>query len=199
MSVPRRLPLGHLTLHPQLQAIVDEFERALARLQALAAELPEPAWTWRPDPDRWSVRECVAHLNLTSAAYVPILRAALRSEPPRRPRPELRYRRDPIGWLMWRMMGPPVRMRVKTTSRFVPQGRTPAKTLIADFERRQRDQIACVHEAEGHDLERIRIRSPFDPRIVYNAYACLTILPRHQHRHLWQAERTCARLARRAG
>jgi hypothetical protein len=187
-----------MTLHPQLQAIVDEFEQALARLQALAAELPEPAWTWRPAPERWSVGECVAHLNLTSAAYLPRLRAALRSEAPTKPRPGLRYRRDPMGWLMWRMVGPPVRVRMKTTPSFIPQGSTPARKLIAEFERWQRDQIACVHEADGRDLNQLRIRSPFEPRISYNAYACLTILPRHQHRHLWQAERACASLTSRA-
>jgi hypothetical protein len=186
-----------MSLHPQLQAIVDEFEQALARLHALAAELPEPAWTWRPAPERWSVGECIAHLNLTSAACFPLLRAALRSEARRKSGSGLRYRRDPMGWLMWWMMGPPALIRVKTTSRFIPQGSMPARTLIADFERWQRDQIACVHEAEGHDLNRLRIRSPFDPRVSYNAYACLTILPRHQHRHLWQAERACASLARR--
>ena len=186
-------------MHPQLQAIVDQFEQALARLHALASELPEPAWTWRPAPGRWSVGECVVHLNLTSAAYLPPLRAVFRSEAPKT-RPGVRYRRDPLGWLMWWMVGPPVRIRVKTTARFIPQGSTPAKTLIADFERWQRDQIACVHEAEGHDLNLLRIRSPFDPRVGYNAYACLTILPRHQHRHLWQAERACADLlSRRAG
>ena len=70
-----------MTLHPQLQAIVSEFEQALARLHALAAELPEPAWTWRPAPKRWSVGECIAHLNLTSAAYLP--RSAPRSAPRR--------------------------------------------------------------------------------------------------------------------
>jgi hypothetical protein len=25
--------------------------------------------------------------------------------------------------------------------------------------------------------------------VRYNLYSCFTILPRHQHRHLWQAER----------
>jgi hypothetical protein len=24
--------------------------------------------------------------------------------------------------------------------------------------------------------------------LTYNLFACLTILPRHQHRHFWQAE-----------
>jgi len=35
----------------------------------------------------------------------------------------------------------------------------------------------------------VRVTSPFNARVRYNLYACFTILPRHQHRHLWQAER----------
>jgi DinB superfamily len=184
-----------MTLHPQLQAIVEELEQALARLHALAAHVPEAAWARRPDPARWSIGECVAHLNLTSAAYLPLIKAALGSAPAwpvgdARPH----HRRDPMGWLMWWMMGPPVLMRVKTAARFVPQGVAPARALVAEFERWQRDLIACVHEAEGRDLSGPRIRSPFDPRISYNVYSALTILPRHQHRHLWQAEQVRARL-----
>lgn len=189
-----------MMLHPQLRAIVEELEQAMARLHALTAAVPEGAWATRPDPERWSVGECVAHLNLTSAAFVPPIRAALASaptRPPRTARPPLR--RDPIGWLLWRTLSPPVRFRVKTTAPFVPQGVAAPGALIADFERWQGEQIACVHEANDRDLGRYRIRSPFDPRFTYNLYSALTILPRHQHRHLWQAEQVLNRLSRGGG
>jgi hypothetical protein len=32
------------------------------------------------------------------------------------------------------------------------------------------------------------VQSPFNEKVKYNLYSCLTILPPHQHRHLWQAE-----------
>jgi len=35
----------------------------------------------------------------------------------------------------------------------------------------------------------LRIRSPFDARIRYSAWSALRILPAHQRRHLWLAER----------
>ncbi len=181
-------------MHLQLQAIIAEFDSAQARLHTLAQRVPEPDWHRRADPGRWSMAECLAHLNLTSKAYLPLLKEALelgrRSSTPA-PR---RYRRDPLGWLMWRMAGPPVRHRVKTTAPFVPRADVPAGQLIADFDRLQRDQVSCVVSAEGLDLGRLWIRSPFDSRIRYNLYACLTILPRHQHRHLWQAEQVSSRL-----
>jgi hypothetical protein len=185
-----------MTLHPRLQAVLDELERALARLHALAAAVPEASWATRPNPDRWSIGECVAHLNLTSAAYLPPIRAALASAPAMASGgAKSRLRRDLIGWLMWRMVGPPVRLRIKTTARFIPQSIAPARRLIAEFERWQRDLIACVHEANGRDLHGLRVRSPFDPRIGYNVYSALTILPHHQHRHLWQAEQVRDRLS----
>ena len=31
-------------------------------------------------------------------------------------------------------------------------------------------------------------------KLRYNLYSCLTILPPHQHRHLWQAERVLEQL-----
>lgn len=176
-------------IHPQLQALVDEFEAAHDRLRQLARTVPEVAWTRRPDPARWSVAECVAHLNLTSAAYVSLLRDGLaRARQLDGPTPR-RYRRDPIGWLLWKGAGPPARVRVRTTAPFVPRGDEAPGTLVDEFGRLQAEQIACVRDANGLPLDRVRITSPFDARLKYNLFACVTILPRHQHRHLWQAER----------
>jgi hypothetical protein len=184
-----------VTLHPRFQAIVEELEQALGRLHALAAAVPEAAWSIRPGPGRWSIGECVAHLNLTSAAYLPAIRAALASAPARPSgAPMTRIRRDPAGWLLWRMLAPPVRFRVRTTAPFIPQAVAPPRTLIAEFERWQRDLIGCVPEAAARELRDVRLPSPFNPRVRYNVYSTLTIVSRHQHRHLWQAEQARDRL-----
>lgn len=180
-------------MHPQLQAIVDEFEAASERLARLCATTPAGHWGERVHPDRWSVAECVAHLNLTGEAFVPLLRQALaEARSFRSARLPKRYRRDFWGWLLWRSSGPPVRIKVKTTAPFVPTGDLSQADVVATFERLQAEQIACTRAAEGLPLERLKVVSPFDSRIRYNLYACLTILPRHQHRHLWQAEQVLA-------
>ena len=179
-------------MHPQLQAIVDDFGLAGTRLHRLAAAVSPEQWLRRPDPARWSAGECITHLNLTAAATVPRVREALargRALGEHAPR---RYRRDPIGWLLWRMMDPPVRRRVRTPAPFEPAAAQPAAATVAEFDRWQQEQTALVREADGLPLGRLWVVSPFDPRIRYNAYACLTILPRHQHRHLWQAEQVTA-------
>ena len=181
-------------MHPQLDAVVAEFARAEARLDRLAADAPAAWWPRRADPDRWSIAECIAHLNLTAEAYLPRIHEATgRARALGRPGPR-RYRRDPIGWLLWRMAGPPVRHRVRTTAPFVPQALEPAPELLARFRRLQQEQVRAVRAADGLALGGVRVTSPFDPRIRYNLYACLTLLPPHQHRHLWQAEQVLEQL-----
>ncbi len=175
-------------MHPQLQAVTDELVAARAHLHRLAASTPETRWAVRPHPDRWSAGECVAHLNLTARAYLPLIDQGLEEAAALERRPPARLRRDLTGWMLWRSAGPPVRFRARTTAPFIPSGTEPRDRLLATFDRLQADQLACVARADGHPIERTRITSPFDPRLRYNLYACLTILPRHQERHIWQAE-----------
>jgi len=180
-------------MNPQLQAVTDELNAAETRLHELAATTAPLSWSRRPEPARWSVAECVAHLNLTSAASLPRLREALAGAVPDSRGP-MRYRRDPMGWLLWRTMGPPVRMRLKTTAPFIPRAAGDPDELVAEFDRWQAELVGCVREADGLPLGRIWIRSPFNHRVRYNLYSAFTILSRHQHRHLWQAERAAAAL-----
>ena len=183
------------TLNRQLDAIRAEFVAAQERLHRLARSTPEAAWNRRPTHARWSIAECVGHLNLTAEAYLPLLRDALERARRLSGSAPKRYRRDPVGWILWRTQGPPVRHRLKTIAQFVPRSSQPRAELLAEFERLQQAQISCVGEANGLRLAQVWIRSPFDPRIRYNTYSCLTILPRHQHRHLWQAEQVWTELS----
>lgn len=179
-------------MHPQLAGIAAELRDARARVHRLVAHVPGGAWARRPHPDRWSPAECVEHLNLTTRAFLPLLDAALdAARQLDAPRPA-RYRHDPLGWLLWRMMGPPVRIRARTPAPFVPVPRAEPAASLADFDHLQDDLLRRTAAADGLPIDRVRVPSPFSARASYTAYSALAILPRHQQRHLWQAERATA-------
>ena len=187
-------------MQPQLADVVADLERARTRLHRLADALPDDRWARRADPARWSVAECVAHLNLTAQAYAPLLRAglaeaaALGNEEPA----PARYRRDPAGWLISRLVGPLPRVgalrigRIRTPAAFVPTGELPRQATLREFDARQDELLAFVREADGLPLERVRVTSPFDARARYNLFAALAMQAPHQHRHLQQAEEVWA-------
>jgi hypothetical protein len=182
-------------MQSQLHAAVQRFEEARLRLHRLAESFPEERWNVRRLAGSWSVAECVAHLNLTSQAYLPLLREALdHARALGGPAPK-RYRMDPVGWLISGAAGPMPRLggrrlgKSKTAPAFVPSGVLPRDHLVAEFDRLQDAQISLAREADGLPLGKVKVPSPFDPRARYNLYSCFVILPRHQQRHLEQAER----------
>ncbi|MHB1298728.1 MAG: VOC family protein [Gemmatimonadaceae bacterium] len=96
-------------MHPQLVSLTSEFQQAQERLDRLAVRLPHEQWSRRPAPERWSVGECVAHLNLTARAFLPLLDVALEQARALGGAAPRRYRHDPLGWLLWLSSGPPAR------------------------------------------------------------------------------------------
>jgi hypothetical protein len=180
-------------VHPQLDVLAKEFVEARRRAHAVAQGLSEDDWSLRPEPERWSVAEQILHLNLASGAYLPVIDEAIARGEADGAFGDGPYRRDFLGWMLARLVEPPVRLRIKTTAPFVPDGvspMAPAAEVLRDFDRCQDLLITALHRAAGLALDRIEVASPYDPRLQMNLYSFLRTIPAHQRRHLWLAERT---------
>lgn len=183
------------TLHPQLRAIEQELAAATTRAARLVDRTAEEAFHRPPAAGQWSIAECLGHLSLTTRAYLPLIDDALqigRLIGGRRP---TRYRRDLAGWVLCRISEPPYRLKTTTRPRFVPANRGTRAEVLAEFVALQQELTIRVHRAEGLDLGRLPIVSPFDGRLEYSLYSCFRIIPTHQRRHLWQGEQVERRLA----
>lgn len=180
-------------MQSQLEALVEAFKSAQSRLDELIKDLTDEQWVGTVDPTRWSAAQCVEHLNLTSAAFIPVLQEALEKSRARDGKPPDRYRLDFAGWIVSRASGPARGFgKIRTSAPFVPRGGLTREQVIREFMRLQNEQIKCVQEADGMPLGKVKIASPFNAKLHYNVYSALSILPRHQHRHLQQAERAVA-------
>lgn len=177
----------------QLSKITEALDHALARLDALAEATPAGRWSTRNDPSRWSVAECVAHLNITSEAYVPLIRQAI-AEARKLPPSDNTYTGTFVGRMFGALVGPLPSIgrfrigRVKTPAEFVPAGDLPKNIVVAEFKRLQDELSGMVREADGLALDKVLITSPFGGKVRYDCYSALVLLPRHQERHLQQAE-----------
>jgi hypothetical protein len=181
-------------LQSQLAEIIQSLESAQSRLRRFTDKLPESKWDKKPGANQWSAAECVEHLNLTSRAYIPLLRDAIARAGERRRSPAKRYHHDALGWFLSVMFAPLRRLgnfkigRVKTTPAFVPKPGRSRTEILSDFVRLQAELISLVRSADGLPIDDVKIVSPFGGRMKYNAYSALVIVARHQHRHLEQAE-----------
>ncbi len=183
-------------MHPQLQAIRTDLTTATAQAQALWAAHPVERLRQRPAGGGWSAAECLAHLNLTAAAYEPALAAAVQQAlalPVGAPR---RFRRGMWGWLIWQAVSPSGAMKSTTMPPFVPTAADDPAPLLKTFERAQAHLVHVLETVAPHAIDRVMVVSAFNPRISYNLYATLGILARHALRHLNQAARALGHGAR---
>jgi hypothetical protein len=110
-----------------------------------------------------------------------------------------RFRRDFTGWLLCAMSEPPYRYKATTRDRFIPEGNGTRAEVLAAFVRSQQELTTRVYHAEGLNLARLTVLSPFDGRLAYNLYSCFRIIPTHQRRHLWQGEQILEEVEKLSG
>lgn len=184
-------------MHPDLELLTHQFDEAQARLHRLAERVDDEEWGRRPREGDWSIGECVAHLTMTNTRYLPLLAEAIDAAPTMEV-PE-RMRRDVAGWLLSRMMEPPVRFKVPTSAEFIPAGAANRASNLAEFDAAQAGIRDLIAQLDGLDPTRIRLTSPFNARLRYSLYSALHILAAHERRHIWQAGRVRAALGRATG
>lgn len=177
-----------MKLQPQLAEIRKEFEEATEQARVFVKDVAAAQWAKRPARGGWSIAECFIHLNLTSRAFLPLLREAIRSGRAQKLESEGPFRLDLTGRLLCWVIEPPYRMRVKTSEPFEPRAVEPAEKVMAEFDALQRELTHCVWEANGLALNQLKVQSPFAKKVKYSLYSTFCIIPAHERRHLWQAE-----------
>jgi hypothetical protein len=188
-------------VNTELSDDLRQIEAIKAEARALVTGLSEVQFNRRPGPKRWSVAECLDHLNMIRKVFPAIdrtveqaKRRGLRSPGP------FRY-----GWFArWtaRSMEPPPRFRMRTFKMLLPR----ETSLHADDVLREflelRDRFAeRVRRADGLDLKRAVVVSPVSRLFRLPLGAYFAFLLAHDRRHLWQARQdllvTTAGAARR--
>jgi hypothetical protein len=167
-----------------------ERTRALAdRTGALLVGLTDEQLLRRPAPGRWSVGECLAHVNRTNRLYLERIEPAVREARARGKLAEGPFRYGRLEEWFVRELSPPVRRRFKAPGVFVPP---PAEV---DAEAVRRDVLAllerleaALREADGVDLAAVKVASPVSGLLKFRLGPAFRLLTGHTERHLIQAQ-----------
>ena len=178
-----------LALTPEIESFRRQFEQLSVEADALVRPLRDAQFAWQPAPDRWSVAQCIDHLNATARVYLPVLDEGI-SEAIRRglygPGP---YKYNLVGRMHVFFMRPNSWMRGKARRAFYPAANRPRQEIMAAFRAYQVQYVDRLRQANGLDLARARAASPMVnwlPMPLGSAFALLIV---HEQRHLAQARR----------
>ena len=175
-------------MHPQLEKLTDQFDGVSDLAQSLVDGLLPDQMRLRPEPDCWSVAECFEHLSLSSESFVPLITAACLQARENQLLEAGPYKMDGMGRLLKWTLQPPARIKVRTAPRFEPAAIAAVEDVLPRFLALQRQMKTLIENADGLNLNKVIVQSPFSKRVKYNLFSCFVVIVTHQLRHLWQAE-----------
>ncbi len=176
---------------PFLTDCASRFDQAGRSFETLVAGIDSRQANWKPAPRRWSVAECIEHLNISARGYFPKMEDAIRRGKERLLLGTAPYRRwSFLGRTLLRALDPEANRTVSAPGVFRPSSGQHDFGAVCDELRTGLEQFGdLVERGDGLDLGRIRLASPIAPIPRLTLAEAFRIHTLHIPRHLAQAKR----------
>ncbi|HLJ26653.1 MAG TPA: DinB family protein [Candidatus Angelobacter sp.] len=182
-----------------MKTLLNQLEDIRRCAQELIAGLSPEQLMRRPDPAKWSIAECLAHLNLTGTGYVPLIEAAIRRGREGKMLGKGPFKPGLLGSLLKWIAEPPPKFRFRAPENILPPSSiTDPSRVIAEFMRLQDEWERLVRESDGLDLKRVKVDSPLPQLPRLRLAAPVPWMLAHERRHLLQAEKVKAEIQAKA-
>jgi len=171
----------------ELEEYYKQFGRISEDAHELTEGLSEAQFTWRPEPELWSIQECFAHLTIVGQQEVRAIERAIEDAKSRGLTGGGPFR---YGWLertILRNTEPPVRRRLPAPRRFRPVHGQPVTAILPTFLHVQSQFQHLVEQADGLDLARVKVPTPLTRLLRLSLGITIAQAAAHERRHLWQA------------
>jgi len=170
----------------ELRDYYEQLENIKEDALELTAPLEDAQFNWRPSRKRWSISECLSHLNVANGLDVPQLSveidrgraAGLTASGP--------FRYGFLSRAFVRFTEPPVRFKSKAPKAYTPTSGQPKEKVVAAFIAIHDQLLDLILKANGLDLARIKVPTLM-PRIKFSLGQRFALLAAHDRRHLRQA------------
>lgn len=178
-----------------LDELAKETEAIITFAESLQ-KLSPAQWTWKPNPKRWSVAECVGHLNIFGEHYLSRSAKAMQGSKPLA-QPAQNFKSGYWGEKLTNTMKPlpdnSIPSPMSTLGKFDPskKNRVNANTLNT-FIQQRKDMLAQIKQAGNCDLEGLRITSTLGPIIRFKLGDTYRFMVAHDQRHILQMKKVMA-------
>ncbi len=162
-----------------------DLEEQTEELASLVRSTDDSLLIRRPPSGKWSPIEHVDHLIKVNAEYIAALEQALLKGRDQGRTGAGPFKGSVVGRFFERSMEPPVKARVKTLSAMKPDSDLAVEPTLAVFLDLQGRLREVLTQAEGLDLDGIRMRSPFLKLLRAPVFSWFGVILAHNRRHIW--------------
>ncbi|MGB1207404.1 MAG: DinB family protein [Chitinophagales bacterium] len=171
-----------------LAGIRAEVKTMIHSVETQFATLSSEQLNRKATPEKWSIAECLEHLNIYSRYYNKTMKERLAKATPQAMSQTVSF-----SWIDKMSLDGvnPATMetkKTKTLKRFNPTQSKTSPTVLSEFLAHQADLLQILAEAENYHLNKIKIPVEFFKLMRLTLGGCLQFMFYHQKRHLIQAE-----------
>lgn len=178
-----------------------ELHRLNQRLSEIIARdfpnLSAEQLNWREQSDKWSIAECLMHLNYVADYYYPSMLKAIKNAKARKSKPQEQFTR---GWLGHRYVSKfrlnldnQIKNKIESPSKYDPRSVSSSalngEKVIADFLEKQQMLQVMLQDSMTINIQKTRVYAIFWGLISIQLGDMLKILVYHAERHTVQAQR----------
>ncbi|PWV54151.1 DinB family protein [Chitinophaga sp. S165] len=181
-----------------LQALRLQIDDLLKTANEQFVTAPEEVLLRQPAPDKWSVAQCLDHLNAYSRFYVPVMEQAIQSRltgslPPA---PSASFKSGLLGNYFTKMMEPKpdgtAGTRMQAPKAYRPLSDLDAAKVVAEFIEWQQRTKALLDQAKHVNLQKIKIPTTLGNWLKFSLGDTFRFVIAHERRHMAQALRAKA-------
>jgi len=168
--------------------VIDELNDARIRAGNLAQGLTPDELLTRPEAGKWSVAECLAHLNTTASVVQRMIANGIADGKARQFFGGEPFNLGAKGRLLIWIASPPPKFRMRAPKAVAPPVKiSDPAGVLPEFMSCQDEWERLLKESQGLDMSRIRVGPRFSP-FRCRLSAAFPWMMAHQRRHLLQAE-----------
>jgi len=181
-----------MTSNELLSSLEKDVQSIIRKVQTEFVPLGEEMLNWKERPDRWSILECLEHLNKYSQFYNTELTKAIDSA--QRESGTVESKSTWLGRKFIRMMHPDNSAKQKTFARMNPSQGTLDGTTIERFLKHQEDLLKLIHKSGIVNINRNYVPVEFMKLLKMNLGDAFQFVIVHERRHIEQAGKVKATL-----
>jgi len=173
--------------------LIVEMEANVSHLESLTHGLSDAQFNWKPEPGRWSIAECVTHLNIANGGDLAPLESAIAAGRARNRMGEGPFSYGFLSRKFIATMEPTSRRKIKAPKLYLPPSHSDKDETIKEYRRITAELRRLARSADGLHLARVKTTMPalppaLRPFVKMPLGARLHLITAHDRRHLSQAE-----------
>jgi len=170
-----------------LSTLKSEVEELIRLVQSNFKEVQLAQLNWKENAEKWSILECLEHLNRYSRYYNLQIKKAIQKLITKNRKSKEDFKPGILGKYFTNMIDPANMKKMKTQKHMNPVNSSLDRKVIKEFIQHQESLLQLIAQAESVDLNAIIVPVEFMKIIKMRLGDTLRFTVMHEKRHIQQA------------